>query len=213
MFLINNLNLLAQENNSFQFLITKFENQRIEKECNAGDTIYGISTLIDGHFDEISIKNGTFAFASKSKVSINGSGVLISSNVKQDFTRVAKVNPTDPGLLKYINNCSNQELISPSVIYNPTIQYLFFPPNIEQTAHIHHSFRLGLVVQGRGIAVANNQVIELTENKLFMLPAGENHYFQTFDSEMSLVVFHPDSDIGPTDEVNNMMVRTVMNHS
>ena len=213
MFIINEFETLEQNTNHVIFSITRFTNSTIERTCSDNETLYGISNLVQGQVDDILVKNGTFGFVSKSQVLVTGSGALIHSNIKHDFTRVAQASSNSPGILKYIDKCSNQELISPSVIYNPTIQYLYFPENTEQTPHVHSSFRIGLILHGNGIAVHENGEIELTENKVFMLPANERHFFKTVNSEMSLMVFHPDSDIGPTDDFNNMIVRTLINHA
>lgn len=212
MFVINDLNPIYQQINDFDFSISIFDNNTTAN-CDNNDTVYGMANLTNGQIDDISVKNGLFGFVSKSTLSITGSGVIIRTNIKKDFTRIAKANSSQAGILKYIDGCSNQELISPSVIYNPTIQYLFFPKNIEQTPHIHKSFRLGMVLHGEGVAVANDYEIKLKQHTIFMLPADENHYFKTTNSEMSLMVFHPDSDVGPTDELNNMIIRTLINHA
>jgi hypothetical protein len=43
---------------------------------------------------------------------------------------------------------------------------------------------------------------------MFCLEEHELHKFKTENSEMKLVVYHPDSDWGPTDQNHTMLNRT-----
>jgi hypothetical protein len=139
---------------------------------------------------------------------ISGTGFYITSRSDCEFTRFAEPNIHAEGALKYIDGCSNTELISPVKVGLPTVNYLHVPSNTTQTSHIHKSARVGWIAKGNGYAVTDTDRHVLSENIMFFLPAYENHYFETKQDSLSIIVFHPDSDIGPTDENNNMKVRT-----
>jgi hypothetical protein len=139
---------------------------------------------------------------------ISGTGFYITSRIDCEFTRFAQPNIDVPGALQYIDDCSNTELISPVRLGLPTINYLHVPTNTKQTSHIHKSDRVGWIAKGNGYAVTDTDRHLLSPDMMFFLPAYENHYFETKQDSLSIIVFHPDSDIGPTDENNNMKVRT-----
>ena len=54
------------------------------------------------------------------------------------------------GRLVYIDNCSTSILIPPARMGEPVFNLLVFPPNIEQTMHIHPTIRMGVVLSGSG---------------------------------------------------------------
>ena len=45
---------------------------------------------------------------------------------------------------------------------------------------------------------------------MFRIPFEGNHKFRTFDSEMRVIAYHPDSDFGPQDEDHPMINRTMV---
>jgi hypothetical protein len=113
------------------------------------------------------------------------------------------------GRLCYIDGCSDTLLVYPPRLGDPTLNALYFPPNIKQSYHIHPSIRLGFVVSGSGYACLNdNKKIKLKPETLFCIEEKENHRFVTEKDPMVVIAFHPDGDWGPTDHNHTMLNRT-----
>lgn len=111
------------------------------------------------------------------------------------------------GKLSYIDGCSDSLLVYPPRLGDASLNFLYFPKNINQSYHTHPSIRIGCVIGGRGVSdtdVPN----ELTEGAHFCLEEQELHRFRTEDSEMRIIAYHPDGDWGPTDENHTMINRT-----
>lgn len=115
------------------------------------------------------------------------------------------------GRLKYIDGCSDTILLPPATLSEPCLNYLHFPENTKQTMHNHPSFRFGIVTKGNGMSVSENEENPLMEGDIFFIPPFFNHKFDTSQSIMDVIAFHPDSDWGPTDEVHPMINRTWVN--
>lgn len=114
------------------------------------------------------------------------------------------------GRLKYIDGCSDTLLIGPPVIGDPCMNLLHFPPSIDQTMHTHPSIRVGLIHRGRGFCRTATGKHPLNEGDMFILHPDAEHAFQTIDSPMTLTVFHPDSDTGPSHDDHPMLNRTIV---
>lgn len=112
------------------------------------------------------------------------------------------------GKLRYIDGCSDTLLLSPPVKGDPCLNYLHVPPFVSQTAHTHPSVRIGCVVGGEGVCRVQGREIPLLPNQIFLLPPEELHSFHTTQSYLSIVVYHPDSDFGPTHEDHPMINKT-----
>jgi quercetin dioxygenase-like cupin family protein len=118
--------------------------------------------------------------------------------------------PIEPqGRLRYIDGCSDTLLISPPRKGDACLNYLHIPPGVDQTPHTHPSVRVGCVVNGAGICTLAEKTIDLIPGAIFVLPTDELHSFHTRSQPLRVVIYHPDSDFGPTDEVHPMINRTV----
>lgn len=140
----------------------------------------------------------------------------------------------ETGRLKYIDGCTDSLLLSPVKKGDPCLNHLHFPPNIDQTEHTHPSHRIGIVASGHGLCKTPFGDLPLTEGMIFIIkewdgktyeapsntdrpndykeklyPNGQ-HAFQTFDSVMNVIAFHPDSDFGPEDDEHPMINRTIV---
>jgi|CXWL01.1.fsa_nt_gi quercetin dioxygenase-like cupin family protein len=118
--------------------------------------------------------------------------------------------PVEPkGRLRYIDGCSDTLLIGPPRLGDPCFNLLHFPSGIVQTKHIHPSIRVGLVHVGEGVCEWEGGSQKLSAGRLFIIPPNVAHAFGTVETAgMTLTVFHPDSDFGPTDEDHPMLNRT-----
>ena len=118
------------------------------------------------------------------------------------------------GRNRYINNCSSSILVMPPKKGDPCVNHLHLIPGVVQTEHHHPSDRFGLVVRGGNASAYygdDNTELKLRVGVAFHLPAGERHHFETYgDEPTDILVYHPDSDWGPTDESHQMLNATIM---
>ena len=101
-------------------------------------------------------------------------------------------------------------LVYPPRFGDPSLNFLHFPSNINQTFHTHPSIRMGCVIGGRGVSTLADKEVQLTEGMMFCLEEQEYHRFRTENSHMDIIAFHPDGDWGPTDENHTMLNRTYL---
>jgi hypothetical protein len=120
----------------------------------------------------------------------------------------------EKGRLSYIDGCSDTLLVYPPRQGDPSLNFLYFPPNINQSFHTHPSVRIGCVSEGHGyscLATAGRETeMPLIEGELFMLEEQELHRFKTTDKSMKVIPYHPDGDWGPTDHNHSMINRTYL---
>lgn len=115
------------------------------------------------------------------------------------------------GRLQYINGCSSTLLLSAMKLGDPCFNFLHVPQNVDQTAHTHPTLRVGYVVSGNGIVKLDDGTIDLRPDLMFCLLPDALHSFHTANDELRIVIYHPDSDFGPSDEAHPMLNRTIVN--
>jgi quercetin dioxygenase-like cupin family protein len=116
----------------------------------------------------------------------------------------------ETGRLKYIDGCTDTGLIQPLRLGDPCLNALYFPAGTRQTAHMHPSHRVGVVLYGEGICETPISSKPMRAGDMFIIPAGSVHRFITQEYEMRIVAFHPDSEFGPTDERHQMLKATII---
>lgn len=117
--------------------------------------------------------------------------------------------PIEPiGRFAYIDGGTDSLLIPPLILGSACLNALYFPARIEQKLHTHPSFRLGIVVSGTGECETSQGITPFFPGVVFFIPAHQEHKFRTIDDELTLVVFHPDSDVGFTHQNHPMLNRT-----
>lgn len=130
------------------------------------------------------------------------------------------------GRLKYIDGCTDSLLIPPVKKGHPCLNHLHFPKEISQTPHTHPTHRIGIVIRGEGECVTPFGNLPLIEGCIFVIKEyngtemykgldGEmyeagTHKFDTKNSSMDVIAFHPDSDFGAEDEFHPMINRTIV---
>lgn len=157
-----------------------------------------------------------FCFSVPGKARIYGDGiceaVLVSKPHYRSYFMAALVETE--GRLRYIDGCTDSLLISPVKLGDPCLNLLYFPANTDQTMHTHPSNRIGMILSGNGVCVTEDDRgttrTPLQPGMLFCIHTGGFHKFQTFDSHMRVLAYHPDSDYGPTDETHPMINRTMV---
>ena len=109
------------------------------------------------------------------------------------------------------DGCSSWPLIPPPRKGGPWVSHLHVTAGTVQARHHHPSDRIGMVVRGRGLAhhEAGPPMI-LYPGRAWKLFAGERHHFETRDESLDVLVFHPDSEWGPTDEAHRLLDATII---
>lgn len=119
------------------------------------------------------------------------------------------------GRLTYIDGCSDSGLVGPARQGDPCLNHLHFPSHIDQSFHRHPTVRLGVITSGEGINEymgldGNLHTMALTPGTIFCLDEQQEHRFKTENRPMDIVIYHPDSEVGPTDHNHNMKNRTYL---
>ena len=115
------------------------------------------------------------------------------------------------GRNQYIDGCSASLLVMPPHKGDPCVNHLHIVAGTVQTEHHHPSDRIGMVVRGRGLAHhESGHPMILYPGKAWKIPAGERHHFETAEQPLDVLVFHPDSAWGPTDDAHQMLDATII---
>ena len=141
--------------------------------------------------------------------SLDGSGqVLVATLI--NYTGLFTIGgPIEPrGRLNYIDGCSSTVLINPLKRGEPCLNFLYVPQGISQTPHTHPSLRIGLVASGSGTCTVNEGTFKMEPGTVFCLPEDKLHSFSAIDNSLSIIIYHPDSDVGPTDDSHTMLNNT-----
>lgn len=150
-----------------------------------------------------------FCFSDRVKVS-GGRGIVIERVGFRGMNSLG--GPVeDWGRLKYIDGCTDSLLVPPVKMGDPCLNALFFPENIDQTAHTHPTMRVGMVIEGSGSCVTPGATYDLVPGKIFIIHPEGTHRFRTrAGAKLTVVAYHPDSDFGPQDEDHPMINRTIV---
>ena len=180
-----------------------------ERHSHFGFVTNGVALLSVPHGTFSLCKGMYFSVRGAGKV-VGGAGIVMSRHDHACFFHVG--GPVESwGRLKYIDGCSDSLLIPPVKLGDPCLNLLYFPPGIDQTEHTHPSDRIGCVYAGRGTCVTPEGLIDLEPGVIFRIHANGLHKFRTLKGEpMTVIAYHPDSDIGPTDELHPMRSRTII---
>ena len=138
-----------------------------------------------------------------------GQGIVISVPEYRGFFHIG--GPIEKtGRLKYIDGCTDSLLIPPPKKGDPCLNHLHFPGRVNQTMHTHPTVRIGIVARGRGICRTPTGPVNLEPGLMWVLHAHGQHGFTTGEEPMDVIVWHPDSDHGPSDEEHPMLNRTIV---
>lgn len=172
-------------------------------------TIYGYAYK-DSMIGDRPIKaDQYFSLPTKNNLIVSGDVFLV---IRKGFFGQSLVGDIQHGhgRLSYIDGCSDSILVYPPRMGDPNLNYLYFPENTKQTTHNHPSVRIGTVIKGSGIAYSKKSGINyLNEGDVFIIHEKILHHFETRLDSMEIVVYHPDTDFGPTDDVHPMINRTL----
>ena len=188
-------------------------NSFLKSKTDLGFSVYGFTSLCPGilqtEIDEYSLKPYMF-FSTNCFRDFQGQDAFLIF-IERYFTTNMIGGPIENiGRLKYIDGCTDSILLPPIIKGAPCLNALFFPKGTNQTYHTHPSFRLGMVIKGKGTCELKDRCIDLIPGKVFMIPQDFLHRFQTNDEELVVVAFHPDSDFGPENLDHPMINKTVV---
>lgn len=147
-----------------------------------------------------------FCLSGKASIENMTGFICIKENYSGIFTSGGPVEKK--GRMKYIDGCSDTLLLSPLMYGDPCMNYLYVPAGISQTPHTHPSVRVGAILEGAGYCRTETERFELLPGNIFLLYPEEKHSFHTENNTLQIVVFHPESDFGPTHETHPMINRT-----
>lgn len=189
-----------------------------EEGTTLGFVVKGTTNITTYHADtpqSFNLIEGMY-FSVPGAVSVTGGhGILISSlHYHGQFMLGGPIEKR--GRLSYIDGCSDSLIVPPTVKGNPCLNHLHLPPGTRQTRHTHPSVRVGVIMNGEGYCIVpehkdgtgSDLKIPLTPGQIFVIPQGRHHSFFTDNRPMDVIAYHPDSDIGPTDEDHPMINRT-----
>ena len=201
---------------------------RLTKDMPLAVTYYGY--IFEG-VAQLSLKDNTYNlktgmyFSCHERFSISGGSGIIIERIGEKGMFIIGGPIEKEGRLKYIDGCTDSLLIPPTLLGNACLNHLHFPSGIDQTMHTHPSMRVGMVARGSGNCVTPFGDIELYTGQVFIIhqQTGDKHIgldgkrhlegshcFQTFEGEMDVIAYHPDSDYGPQHEEHPMINRTIV---
>ena len=118
--------------------------------------------------------------------------------------------------LPYVNGCSTKQLFPPMRLGDPTLQYLRVPPfSKEQKHHIHSTFRVVLILEGKGKSIVGtenkNITTKLKPGTVCIFEPMSPHHFET-DTENPLIAIplHVFSSVGSIEKNHPMFNGTVI---
>lgn len=158
-------------------------------------------------------------FALNGHVDISGldaSVIMIKREQCVTSDKIGKA--TDVKWMKYIDDCDDAILVAPEHAGSPCTNLLIVHPNTHQTAHVHPSDRVGVILSGSATCSTFENIRpessssgwrehSMQKGDLFLLPAGKLHKFTTGKDPLTVFTFHPDS----YDDENPMLRGTIRN--
>jgi mannose-6-phosphate isomerase-like protein (cupin superfamily) len=146
-------------------------------------------------------------FPGETVISGTGNAVIVSSVNYYGMALFGGPLETD-GRLRYVDGCTNSLLLAPPVKGEPCLNFLNLPSGTHQTTHTHPTIRVGMVVSGHGRCGTKADPLIFEEGSVFIIPPDALHSFQTDEANIRIILFHPDSVVGPTDTDQTMLNNT-----
>lgn len=117
--------------------------------------------------------------------------------------------------LPYVNGCSTKQIFPPLRLGDPTLQYLKIPPfSKEQEHHIHSTYRVVLILKGKGKSIVGlnnkNQEHELLPGTVCIFEPMSPHHFETHTEDYLIALpLHIYSSIGNMEKNHPMFNGTI----
>jgi quercetin dioxygenase-like cupin family protein len=187
------------------------------------DTTSFIIAITDCKIGETTIRKNTILTVSNFCVMTCGDACISEACIitapKTDNRPNQLIQIPSSGAYSYIDGCTDSLLVPPIFKGDDCLNALYFPPNTHQTMHTHPSLRLGYILEGSGYCYWYKESVEgietLDRNRLcqgdfFWLNSETIHQFVTNEDKLTVIAYHPDSDVGMTNENHPMLNRTVI---
>lgn len=166
---------------------------------------------------ELALSAGEFRLRAGMYATFAGQGAVRGDGTGLAVTRLGQRGPfllggpiESAGRLRYIDGCTDSLLLAPAVLGDPCLNHLHIPPGTAQSAHTHPSVRAGVIARGSGECVTPSGRHPLVAGLCFLIEPGCRHSFHTGAEALDVVVYHPDTDTGPTHHDHPMINRTVL---
>ncbi len=189
--------------------------QRVFKDKNSthfGYVLKGISyiTMNDGR--KYPLITGMYFSISGEFIIDGGEGIVFS---KLQYRGVFSIGGPlqEDSTLNYLPGCVDSILIPPVFRGDPCLNFLNTTKGTLQPVHTHPSYRVGIVISGQGWEVSQAPLtkFELKEGSIFFVEPLQKHAFETTTQDLKFVVFHPNSDYGPTKNDHPLINQTFVN--
>ena len=152
---------------------------------------------------------GMYATLLEGMLDGGGAGLVVTQRVARGMFQLG--GPIEPqGRLRYIDGCTDSLLLAPPVRGDACLNHLHIPPGTRQTRHTHPSVRVGVIARGRGRCLTPGGEHALEPELAFVIAADAPHSFFTDEDALDVVVYHPDTDTGPTHEDHPMLNKTIV---
>lgn len=117
--------------------------------------------------------------------------------------------------LPYVNGCSTKQIFPPIRPGDPTLQFLRVPPfSKEQDHHIHSTYRVVLILEGRGHSIVGlkekHESTTLEPGTVCVFEPMSPHHFETNgDRPLVALPLHVFSAVGPQEKNHPMFNGTI----
>lgn len=180
----------------------------LRKDASHFITVLDGEMSVDADGIQASLKDYCYGtFSGTAKISGSGNAIIVSSIDYKSMTLFGGPLEND-GRLRYVDGCTNSLLLSPPVLGEPCLNFLNLPAGTHQTPHTHPSIRVGMVVSGNGRCGTATDPLIFEKGSVFIIPPDALHSFQTDEENIRIILFHPDSVVGPTDTDQTMLNNT-----
>lgn len=175
-----------------------------------GGTVFGCVdrlTTVELDGDRFDLRPGSWFVAPEGAVVSGGRGLAIITPGYRGLRQLG--GPLEAmGRLRYIDGCTDTLLVSPPRLGDPCLNHLHIPADTRQSTHTHPSVRVGIIARGRGDCLTDAGRHPLEAGLGWIIGTGTRHAFHTTDASLDVMAWHPDTDVGPTDENHPMLNRT-----
>lgn len=181
---------------------------RLRPDASHFITILDGEMIIDNDGIKATLKDYCYGtFPGDAELSGNGNAIIVSSINYKSMALFGGPLETD-GRLNYVDGCTNSLLLAPPVKGEPCLNFLNLPSGTHQTPHTHPTIRVGMVVSGYGRCGTKAEPLIFEKGSVFIIPPNALHSFQTDEANIRIILFHPDSVVGPVDTDQTMLNNT-----
>ena len=204
--------LLAADENALPTSLSAWKDGELKLAENATHYVY-----VHAGSAKLKCRTGTYPLGEGLYAAVPGAGSISGQGRGMVVTRHGYLGlfqlggPIEArGRLRYIDGCTDTLLIGPPVLGEPCFNHLHIPSSTHQTQHTHPSIRVGLIARGSGYCQLARDRVALHPGMAFCIQAEGLHSFHTGEESIDVVVYHPDSDHGPSHQDHPMINRTMV---